>query len=88
MPATRQIWALILAGGEAIACAPLPRVRAAPPCRSSSVPCGGGRSLLEDAVDRALRLSDPERICAIVAQQHQRNGGPESSGLEAPAAAT
>ena len=72
MSGTRQFWALILAGGEGS------RLRALTtrPC-GTAVPkqfCSlrGGRSLLEDAVDRALHLSDPERTCAILAQQHQR----------------
>jgi mannose-1-phosphate guanylyltransferase len=72
MSETRQFWALILAAGDGT------RLRALTtrPC-GTSVPkqfCSlrGGRSLLENAVDRARRLTTPDRICTIVAQQHRQ----------------
>jgi len=72
MSETRQFWALILAAGDGS------RLRALTtrPC-GTSVPkqfCSlrGGRSLLEDAVDRARGVVDPERICTIVAHQHRQ----------------
>jgi len=70
MSETRQFWALILAAGDGS------RLRALTtrPC-GTSVPkqfcsLSGGRSLLEDAVDRARGVVAPQRICTIVAQQH------------------
>ena len=67
-----QVWALVLAAGDGS------RLRALTmqPC-GTAVPkqfCSlhGGRSLLEDAVARAAGLAQPERICAIVAEQHRQ----------------
>jgi mannose-1-phosphate guanylyltransferase len=69
---TQHVWALVLAAGDGS------RLRAltTQPC-GTAVPkqfCSlhGERSLLEDAIVRAGALVAPERICTIVAQQHQR----------------
>lgn len=65
-------WALVLAAGDGS------RLRAltTQPC-GTAVPkqycsLSGGQSLLEDALARAQSQVAPERVCAIVAQQHQR----------------
>jgi len=65
-----NVWGLVLAAGEGS------RLRALTtrPC-GTSVPkqfCSldGGPTLLEDAIVRASGVVAPERICAIVAQQH------------------
>lgn len=72
MSDTGSVWALILAAGDGS------RLRAltTKPC-GTAVPkqfCSlhGGHSLLEDALRRAGRLVEPERICTIVAQQHRQ----------------
>jgi mannose-1-phosphate guanylyltransferase len=71
VPKARHVWSLVLAGGEGS------RLRALTtrPC-GTSVPkqyCSlhGGHSLLEDAIARAQRVVDPDRVCTIVAQQHR-----------------
>lgn len=72
MISANHLWALVLAGGEG------KRLRAltTEPC-GTSVPkqyCSlrGERSLIEEAIDRGAALVDTERICAIVAAEHQR----------------
>jgi len=72
MSNTEHVWALVLAAGSGS------RLRAltTKPC-GTAVPkqfCSlhGHRSLLEDAIVRASDIVPPERICAIVAQQHQQ----------------
>lgn len=71
MESAGNVWSVVLAGGEGA------RLRALTtrPC-GTAVPkqfCSfqGGRTLLEDAVDRAAGVVDRARVCAIVAQQHR-----------------
>ena len=69
---SQHVWALVLAAGEGSRL----RMLTTQPC-GTAVPkqfCSlhGERSLLEDAIVRASALVAPERICTIVAQQHQR----------------
>ena len=66
-----NVWSVVLAGGDGT------RLRALTtrPC-GTAVPkqfcsLNGGRTLLEDAIARAAGVVDPDRVCAIVAQQHR-----------------
>lgn len=72
MHSTGRIWGLVLAAGDGS------RLRSLTtrPC-GAAVPkqfCSlhGGQSLLEDALDRAAALTDPDRITTIVAYQHRQ----------------
>jgi mannose-1-phosphate guanylyltransferase len=68
----QRTWALVLAAGDGTRLSTLTT-----DANGRSVPkqfCSltGGRSLLEDAVQRARRIVPRERLCAIVADQHRR----------------
>jgi mannose-1-phosphate guanylyltransferase len=65
-------WALVLAAGEGSRLRALTTQPCGTPVPKQYCSLSGGQSLLEDAVSRARSLVDPERICAIVAQQHHR----------------
>src|SRR5690606_4583047 len=72
MSEAQPVWALILAAGDGSRLrAPTPKPCGAPvPKQFCSL--DGGRSLLEEAIQRAARLVPSERICTIVAQQHRK----------------
>ena len=68
---TGQTWALVLAGGEGS------RLRQLTTVAGASVPkqfCSlvDGRTLLEDAIDRAHGVTTPERTCTIVSNHHRQ----------------
>jgi mannose-1-phosphate guanylyltransferase len=65
-------WALVLAAGEGSRLRALTTQPCGTPVPKQYCSLSGGPSLVEDAVARARSLVDPERICAIVAQQHHR----------------
>jgi mannose-1-phosphate guanylyltransferase len=72
MKLRQRTWALVLAAGEGTRLASLTT-----DAEGNSVPkqfCSltGGRSLLEDAIQRARRIAPRERTCVIVAEQHRR----------------
>jgi mannose-1-phosphate guanylyltransferase len=65
-------WALVLAAGEGSRLRALTTQPCGTPVPKQYCSLSGGQSLVEDAVTRARSLVAPERICAIVAQQHHR----------------
>ena len=65
-------WALVLAAGEGSRLRALTTQPCGTPVPKQYCSLSGGPSLVEDAMARARSLVDPERICAIVAQQHHR----------------
>lgn len=65
-------WALVLAAGDGSRLRALTTQPCGTPVPKQYCSLSGGQSLLEDAMTRARSLVDPERICAIVAQQHHR----------------
>lgn len=67
-----QQWALILAAGEGSRLRALTTQPCGTPVPKQYCSLSGGPSLVEDAMTRARSQVAPERICAIVAQQHHR----------------
>lgn len=65
-------WALVLAAGEGSRLRALTTQPCGTPVPKQYCSLHGGPSLLEDAMLRAQSLVAPERVCAIVAQQHHR----------------
>lgn len=65
-------WALVLAAGEGSRLRALTTQPCGTPVPKQYCSLSGGPSLLEDALGRARARVAPERVCAIVAQQHHR----------------
>lgn len=71
MPEARHVWSLVLAGGEGSRLRALTTTPGGTSVPKQYCSLHGGHSLLEDAIARAQRLVDPDRVCTIVAQQHR-----------------
>jgi mannose-1-phosphate guanylyltransferase len=65
-------WALVLAAGDGSRLRALTTQPCGTPVPKQFCSLNGGSSLLEDALARARSQVAPERVCAIVAQQHHR----------------
>lgn len=65
-------WALILAGGEGTRLQSLTRMASGIAVPKQFCSLGGSGSLLHDAVSRAQRVTESERITAVVSEHHRR----------------
>ncbi|MET0533907.1 MAG: sugar phosphate nucleotidyltransferase [Steroidobacter sp.] len=65
-------WALVLAAGEGSRLRALTTQPCGTPVPKQYCSLHGGPTLIEDAIQRAQSQVAPERVCAIVAQQHHR----------------
>jgi len=65
-------WALVLAAGDGSRLRALTTQPCGTPVPKQFCSLSGGPSLVEDALKRARSQVAPERVCAIVAQQHHR----------------
>lgn len=72
MMAPTSVWALVLAGGEGKRLHVLTTQSCGTPVPKQFCSLGGERSLIEEAIARSAALLDTERICAIVAAEHER----------------
>ena len=72
MISPNHLWALVLAGGEGKRLRALTTEPCGTPVPKQFCSLRGERSLIEEAIDRGAALVDTERICAIVAAEHQR----------------
>src|SRR5215813_12389081 len=66
-------WAVVLAAGEGTRLASLTRDAAGNAVPKQFCSINGGRSLVQDAIQRARRVVALERTCAIVAEHHARH---------------
>jgi mannose-1-phosphate guanylyltransferase len=67
-----HVWSVVLAGGEGTRLRALTTGPCGTPVPKQYCSFQGGRTLLEDAIERARGVVDEARICAIVAQQHRQ----------------
>lgn len=65
-------WALVLAAGEGTRLQALTTTASGVAVPKQFCSLGGGPSLLHDALQRARAVAPPQRICAVVAEQHHR----------------
>lgn len=76
-----ETWAVVLAGGDGKRLAALTRTDAGDSIPKQFCSLDGGPQLLEEALRRAQRIVPRERVCAIVARQHERHWVPVVSSL-------
>lgn len=69
--ATQRTWALVLAAGDGNRLRALTTQPCGTPVPKQYCSLHGGPTLLADAIHRARSRIAPERVCAIVAQQHR-----------------
>ena len=72
MISAKRLWVLVLAGGEGKRLRTLTTEPCGTPVPKQFCSLWGEHSLIEEAVDRGAALVDTERICAIVAAEHER----------------
>lgn len=69
---SQHTWALILAGGEGNRLRQLTTTRCGTAVPKQFCSLAGGRTLLQEAIERAQGVVASERICTILAQQHRQ----------------
>ncbi|HEX5050681.1 MAG TPA: sugar phosphate nucleotidyltransferase [Planctomycetota bacterium] len=76
-------WVLVLAAGSGTRLSELTRADDGTVVPKQFCSLRGGRSLLLDTIDRALRLAPRERVVVVVAAEHERWWGPQLTCLDA-----
>jgi mannose-1-phosphate guanylyltransferase len=76
-----QTWAVVLAGGDGTRLSALTKTDDGDSIPKQFCSLDGGPQLLEEALQRAQRIVPRERVCAIVARQHERHWIPVVSSL-------
>ena len=72
MNSAARTWAVVLAAGEGTRLASLTRDAAGNAVPKQFCSLNGGRSLVQDAIQRARQVVTLDRTCAIVAEHHAR----------------
>lgn len=72
MARKRGQWAIVLAGGSGLRLQSLTTGRDGTPVPKQYCSLNGDRTLLGDAVGRAGRIVEPDRVVAVVAAEHRR----------------
>jgi mannose-1-phosphate guanylyltransferase len=73
MNGAARTWAVVLAAGEGTRLASLTRDAAGKAVPKQFCSLNGGRSLVDEAIQRARQVVSLERTCVIVARQHARH---------------
>jgi mannose-1-phosphate guanylyltransferase len=73
MSARGENWAIVLAAGDGTRLSSLTTDERGEAVPKQYCSLNGGGSLLQEALQRAQRIVPRERVCAIVAQQHERH---------------
>jgi mannose-1-phosphate guanylyltransferase len=76
-----ETWVVVLAGGDGTRLSALTKTDAGDSIPKQFCSLDGGPQLLEEALQRAQRIVPRERVCAIVARQHERHWIPVVSAL-------
>lgn len=76
-PDSAHDWAIVLAGGSGTRLASMTRGADGRYVPKQYCSLRGGRSLLGDAVARAMRVISPERVLVVVAEEHRQFWEPE-----------
>jgi mannose-1-phosphate guanylyltransferase len=76
-----ETWVVVLAGGDGTRLSALTRTDSGDSIPKQFCSLDGGPQLLEEALQRAHRIVPRERVCAIVARQHERHWIPVVSSL-------
>ncbi|MDX1411569.1 MAG: sugar phosphate nucleotidyltransferase, partial [Nitrospirales bacterium] len=66
-----QLWSVILAGGNGVRMQPIIRQWLGKPKPKQYCTFVGTRSMFQHTVDRALRLTKPERTVSVIARTHE-----------------
>jgi mannose-1-phosphate guanylyltransferase len=69
---SEHVWSVVLAGGDGTRLRSLTTGPCGTPVPKQFCSLHGARTLIEDAIVRAAGVVAPERVCAIVAQQHRQ----------------
>jgi mannose-1-phosphate guanylyltransferase len=83
MSIKRQTWAVVLAAGQGTRLSALTTDASGRSVPKQFCSLDGGHSLLQEALQRAQRVAPPDRVCAVVADDHRRYWKPTLRELPA-----
>ena len=73
MSVRQGTWAIVLAAGDGTRLSTLTTDERGDAVPKQFCSMSGGLSLLQEALQRARRIVPRERVCTVVARQHERN---------------
>ena len=75
-----QLWSVILAGGDGVRMQPMIQQWLGKPKPKQYCTFVGTRSMFQHTVDRALRLTEPERTVTVIARSHESEAWSQLDG--------